>query len=82
MVTYDPYGMTWDQWVRLMDELFSANQLGTVPEERWKDWAAGLNGIGYFAQNDIPDPRSYTDWRIWAQNLVGIMNVYPGNYVL
>ena len=76
MITYDPRGQTWDSWVRLMDELFSANQLGTVPEEKWRDWAAGMNGIGYFVESGIPDPRSYTDWRIWAQNLVGIMNVY------
>lgn len=75
MITYDPRGMTWDQWVRLMDELFSANQLGTVPEERWRDWVAGMNGIGYFVQNDIPDARGFNNWRDWAQQLVGIMNI-------
>jgi hypothetical protein len=75
MITYDPRGQTWDSWVRLMDELFSANQLGTVPEEKWREWAAGMNGIGYFVQSGIPDPRGFNSWQEWAAQVVGIMNI-------
>lgn len=75
MITYDPRGQTWDSWVRLMDELFSANQLGTVPEEKWRDWAAGMNGIGYFVESGIPDPRGFNTWQDWAAQLVGIMTI-------
>lgn len=77
MITYDPRGMTWDQYCALMAELFAPNQLGTVPEENWRDWVNGLNGIGYFVESGVPDPRGYSDWRDWASNMVGIMSVLP-----
>ena len=48
--TYDPRGMTWDYWCAQMAQQFASNQLGTVPEEKWKDWASGMQGIGYFVQ--------------------------------
>jgi hypothetical protein len=58
-----------------MAELFAPNQLGTAPEEQWTDWASGMQGIGYFIESGIPDPRGYNDWQSWAENLVGIINV-------
>jgi hypothetical protein len=75
MITYDPREMTWDQYVRLMAELFSSNDLGYVPEERWKDWVDGMNGIGYFVQSGVPDADAYEDWRDWAKSMCGIMNL-------
>jgi hypothetical protein len=76
--TYDPRGMSWPQYCSLMAELFSANQLGTVPEEKWREWVDGLNGIGYFVNSGIPDQRMYNSWQEWAQALVGIMSITPG----
>lgn len=77
MITYDPRGMSWDQYCKLMAELFASNQLGYMPEEQWRDWVSGLNGIGYFVQSGVPDPRGFADWRDWAQNMVGIMSINP-----
>lgn len=76
-ITYDPRYMTWDQYSSLMAEKFAPNQLGTVPEDRWRDWVSGMNGIGYFVESGIPDPRGFDDWRQWAQEMVGIMSVIP-----
>lgn len=75
MITYDPRNQTWDAWCALMAELFASNQLGTLPEDRWRDWAAGMQGIGYFVQNGIPDHRLYGTWQDWAAALCGIMNI-------
>lgn len=75
MVTFDPRNLTWDTWCARMAELFAANQLGTVPEDKWQDWAAGMQGIGYFVESGIPDARGYDNWQSWAENLVGIMSV-------
>lgn len=77
MISYDPREMTWDQYCALMAELFAPNQLGTVTEDKWKDWASGLNGIGYFVESGVPDPRGYSNWRDWAMNMTGIMSVIP-----
>jgi len=75
MITYDPRGMTWDQYCKLMAELFAPNQLGYVPEEKWQDWVNGLNGIGYFVESGIPDARGFKNWQDWASQMTGIMSV-------
>ena len=75
MITYDPRNMTWDQYCKLMAELFAPNQLGYVEEENWRQWVDGLNGIGYFVQSGVPDHRGYEHWHQWAEQMVGIMNV-------
>jgi hypothetical protein len=58
-----------------MAELFAPNQLGTVDESQWRDWAAGMQGIGYFVNSAVPDPRGFNEWQDWAETLVGIMTV-------
>lgn len=75
MVVYDPRGMSWDTYCKLMAELFAPNQLGYVSEDKWRDWVDGLNGIGYFVQSAVPDHRGFETWEQWAQQMVGIMNV-------
>ena len=75
MIAYDPRNMTWDQYCKLMAELFAPNQLGYVKEENWRDWVDGLNGIGYFVQSGVPDHRNYNDWSQWAESMCGIMSV-------
>jgi hypothetical protein len=77
VVTYDPRGMNWDQYCKLMEELFASNQLGHVPEERWRDWVDGMNGIGYFVQSGVSDHRLFDNWQDWAKNLMGIMSIQP-----
>ena len=72
--TYDPRNMTWDQWCELTDEHFASQQLGTAPEEKWRDWANGMAGIGYFMDFGTPDSRNFENWQDWAQQLVGIVN--------
>jgi hypothetical protein len=75
MITYDPRYMSWDQWCPLMADLFAAQQLGTVPEDKWRDWASGMTGIGYFMNSGVPDPRGFKTWQEWASQLVGIMTI-------
>ena len=77
MLTYDPRGHTWDSWNALMAELFAQQQLGTVPEERWKDWASGMQGVGYFVNSGVPDPSTFDSWQDWASRLCGIMTIQP-----
>lgn len=75
MIVYDPRGMTWDQYCKLMAELFAPNQLGYVDEDHWRDWVDGLNGIGYFVQSGVADHRGFETWERWAESMVGIMNI-------
>lgn len=77
MISYDPRGMSWDQYCKLMAELFAPQQLGFVAEENWRTWVDGLNGIGYFVESGIPDHRGYENWQDWAKAMVGIMDVVP-----
>jgi hypothetical protein len=75
MISYDPRGMTWPQYCKLMAELFAGNQLGYVEEENWRQWVDGLNGIGYFVQSGVPDHRNFGTWQQWAQAMTGIMSL-------
>jgi hypothetical protein len=77
MIIYDPRGMTWDQYNKLMEELFAGQQLGHVDETNWRQFADGMNGIGYFVQSGIPDHRACATWQEWAQMMVGIMSIVP-----
>ena len=65
--------MDWDQYCKLMEELFAPQQLGHVSEEHWRDWVDGMNGIGYFTQSAIPDHRMFVNWQDWAAAMCGIM---------
>ena len=77
MISYDPRGMTWDQYCKLMEELFAGNQLGHVDEKDWRTWVDGMNGIGYFVQSGIPDHRRYNTWQDWAFQMAGTMSIQP-----
>jgi hypothetical protein len=77
MTTFDPRGLSWDMWCELMADLFAAQQLGTVPEDRWREWGDGMAGIGYFMSSGVPDTRSFERWEDWAASLVGIMDIKP-----
>jgi hypothetical protein len=78
MIAYDPRGMTWDQYCKLMAELFAPNQLGYVEEENWRNWADGLSGIGYFSESAIPTSQGFEHWYEWAERVAGILSVTVG----
>jgi len=75
MVTYDPRGMTWPQYCKLMEELFAPQQLGHVPEDQWRTWVDAITGIGYFTQSGVPDARGFETWQDWAFQMLGIMSI-------
>ena len=75
MTTFDPRNMRWDDWCSLMAELFAGQQLGTLPEDRWREWGDGMAGIGYFMDSGVPSTHSFETWQEWAENLVGIMSI-------
>jgi hypothetical protein len=58
-----------------MAELFASNQLGTLPENRWREWGDAMAGIGYFTASGIPDTRGFATWQDWATHLVGAMTL-------
>ena len=78
MISYDPRGMTWDQYCKLMAELFAPNQLGYVEEENWRQWVDALSGIGYFSESGIPTHVGFDHWYQWAEQVAGILSVTVG----
>ena len=75
MIVYDPRGMTWDQWCALNAELFAPQQLGTLPEDRWREWGDAVSGIGYFMESGIADTRGFETWEDWAKHMCGTMSI-------
>jgi len=75
---YDPRYHTWDSWSSLMCEAYAAQQLGSnVPEENWRDWAAGVDAIDVFANEAIPSPYTFASWQDWASALMQTVNMSP-----
>jgi hypothetical protein len=60
-----------------MAELFAPQQLGTVPEENWREWGDAMSGIGYFMSSGVPDTHNFESWQQWAELLVGVMDIEP-----
>ena len=75
MIAYDPRGMDWPQYCKLMVELFSLQGLGNVEEENWTSWADNLSRFGYFEKSGIPDSRGFVEWQDWAKQVCGILSV-------
>ena len=75
MISYDPRGMTWNQWNSLMSELFGGQHLRLVPEDNWRDLAASMKGVGHFSNSGMPDSSGFENWEDWAQHLVGILTI-------
>ena len=77
-LVYDPRYHTFDSWGSLMTEQYAAQQLGNPPPEKeWRDWAAGFNGIGLFANEGTPDPYRFDYWQDWASALLDSINLPP-----
>ncbi|NDG42041.1 MAG: hypothetical protein EBY28_22400 [Betaproteobacteria bacterium] len=74
-VILDPRNLTWDYWCARTAEQFAAQQLGTLPEDRWQEWGMALSGIGYFTKSSVPDTRGFSKWQDWAFALTGAMTV-------
>ena len=75
MQSYDPRTLSWDYYNKLMNELFSSNNLSLVEEKNWKDWARRFIGIGNIMSSGVPDPSGFDDWKKWAEHLTGILNL-------
>jgi hypothetical protein len=53
-------------------DLGDAWSFGTLKDEaRWQEWAANIVRASTFAQQVLPNPYQFNDWREWA------MRVYP-----
>jgi hypothetical protein len=58
-----------------MCEAYAGQQLAMgVPEDKWRDWASGINAIDVFMNEAIPSPDYYNKWQDWATALVNAVN--------
>lgn len=72
MLSYDPRGMTWDTWCKLMCELVASQQLTPVPESAWPSWVSSFLTYGNVAQQGVPSAHGFRTWREWAEQLMGL----------
>jgi hypothetical protein len=42
-----------------------------------QDWAAGLNAIGLFNNEAVPDPYRFDNWQDWAAATLNSVNLPP-----
>ena len=75
MVSYDPRGMTWNQYCKLMNELYASQPLSVVQEDKWREWATKFTGITPVIASGVPDHQGFKDWQDWAKSVVGILSI-------
>jgi hypothetical protein len=64
----DPRGLDITDWadsvLLVVGGTFSFGKL--VDPDKWQDWAVAFVAAQPFAQQGVPDPYQFTDWREWA----------------
>lgn len=67
----DPRGLTIKRWSALAAA--SLQQFGNVPNSTtikdWMGWAQSVRSLPTISALNIPDPRGFEDWRLWAFRL-------------
>ncbi len=43
-------------------------------ETKWQEWGVQFCVISGLSQKNIPNPRDFDDWRIWAQRFVQMVD--------
>jgi hypothetical protein len=78
-LVYDPRYHTFESWAALMVEQYAAQQL-EIPtaDTDWKAWGNGINTIGVFANEAVPQTDNYDNWYDWAAALLGTINPATG----
>jgi hypothetical protein len=71
--------MTWDQYNRLMIELFATNPLPIVNEGNWKSFVNEMSKLPYFTKSGIPQAAAFPDWQGWAKAMTGILSITKGH---
>jgi hypothetical protein len=74
IVEYNPLGMDFLRWARLLVEaLAEYNVPNPVSEDLWVQWATNFVAVPEIAQLGVPDPRTFGDWKTWAANVTQVL---------
>ena len=67
----DPRGMSLPQWTDAVNlTLATTGPLEVLAGDDWVRWALTLLALPKIALFSPPDPRGFTDWRMWAERFV------------
>lgn len=74
-IQYDPRYQTFQSWAALLCEQYAAQQL-EIPDggTDWKMWGNGLQAIGIFGNEAVPDTSVFDRWEDWAAALINTIN--------
>ena len=73
----DPVGMTLRDWAdSVVLSTSDAWSVGTLQDEAdWQSWAVTFVRAPPFAQQAVPDPYMFSNWRDWAQRAYPMLEV-------
>lgn len=69
----DPRAGSLENWTSSLQIDFPADNVPIFVGGEWKDWATRLLECPSFADQAIPDPLSFDDWREWASRVFQFM---------
>ena len=65
---------SWEDWHNSIAYVLAAEQLPTVDESRWQEFAQVLQESPVLDAYGLPEPESFATWQEWAQHLLVISN--------
>lgn len=69
-----PTNMTLNDWAdAAVPYLEQFDSIGRLMGDNWQEWGARLTLALGLSGRLIPDPYSFSDWRVWAQRLCEVL---------
>ncbi len=68
-----PHAMSFRDWTDAITRQLAI--FGTIPrvdrDDEWQRWGSNLLSISALSGIGIPDPNQFSDWRRWAERVIG-----------
>lgn len=71
-----PIGISFHRWASTLQTDFSTEEVPLPPadEKNWKSWAIRVVDRNVFNNDNIPDPRHFETWQLWASRVAQALN--------
>lgn len=70
----DIYPIHWQTWSQEIAYVLASQNLPSVDEEHWREFAQSIASNSYFGSFCVPSPDHFDDWREWANQLLVCSN--------
>lgn len=75
IIEFSPEGSTWADWNGNMLHYFGEEPIPYIDDElQWQEVARSIVQLSTFMNYAMPDPDTYDDWKMWANDFIEVVN--------